>query len=405
MAKKIDSSANLTADTPKSGNVMQHAKSVLALVSIVAVMGLLLAVTNFVTAPIIQENQSAAGNAALQSAIEGSAGFEEIDLSQYELPATVTAAYRETSGKGYVIVLSTTGYKPGMNITCGVSPEGVILSAECTESSETNGAETTYGANFVGKDAAGVEGVDTVSGSTKTTAAYKAAMTDAINAATILGGGSVDLRGEEEILADNLKAALPAGDTFTKWFATEVTEGVDAIYVADNGAGYVCVIGEEFIGVGADGQSDNQAAAAAVKALQASKPTDVKIEGTGINENIQKVQKTSTGNYVIEINGLGYAWFDDNHGYGEQRFVPIVIRVSLTADGTIIDCLTVSHEESKNIGDVCGTEAYYSQFDGKTADTYAEVDAINGATMTTNGYMKAIERCFEAVEILEGGAK
>ena len=53
----------------------------------------------------------------------------------------------------------------------------------------------------------------------------------------------------------------------------------------------------------------------------------------------------------------------------------------------------------------CGEEAYYGQFDGKTAETYKDVDAIGGATMTTDGYMKAIERCFEAVKILEGGAK
>ena len=125
----------------------------------------------------------------------------------------------------------------------------------------------------------------------------------------------------------------------------------------------------------------------------------------GINKNVVSVNKTATGNYDITINGLGYAYYDDNHGYGEQRFVPIVIRVSLTADGTIIDTLTVSHEESKGFGAACGEEAYYGQFDGKTAETYKDVDAIGGATMTTDGYMKAIERCFETVAILEGGAK
>ena len=55
----------------------------------------------------------------------------------------------------------------------------------------------------------GVEAVDTISGATKTTAAYKNAMKDALNAAIILGGGEVDIRTEEEILNDNLSAALP----------------------------------------------------------------------------------------------------------------------------------------------------------------------------------------------------
>ena len=39
---------------------------------------------------------------------------------------------------------------------------------------------------------------------------------------------------------------------------------------------------------------------------------------------------------------------------------------------------------------------------GKTAETYADVDAIAGATITTKGYTTAISKMFEAVKILEG---
>ena len=195
-------------------------------------------------------------------------------------------------------------------------------------------------------------------------------------------------------------------------FFTEQVEGVDVMYAADNGAGYVAIIGEEFIAADAAGNSDNAVVAAAAKVLKDATSTDVDLTAyEGINENVVSVKKTATGNYDITVNARGYAYYDDNHGYGQQRFVPIVIRVSLTADGTIIDTLTVSHEESKGIGDACATEEYYSQFDGKTADTYTEVDAIAGATITSvgpkgnEGYMAAIQRCFETVSILEGGAK
>ena len=81
----------------------------------------------------------------------------------------------------------------------------------------------------------------------------------------------------------------------------------------------------------------------------------------------------------------------------------IYIRVSMTADGRIIDCLTVSQAETNGIGSVCGDESFYGQFDGKTEETYKEIDAISGATLTTNGYKTAILRAFEAVKILEGG--
>ena len=329
---------------------------------------------------------------------------EKMDLSQYTLPSSVTEVLK--GSKGYIIYLSVEGYKPGMEIACGVSTDGKIVNAICLTSNETNGVQVNYGESFIGKDAAGVEAVDTVAGSTLTSTAYKNAMKDALNAAIVLGGGNVDIRNPEQILADNLAAALPAGEgKFTKLFFTEVVEGVDAVYAADNGAGYVAVIGEEFFGTDAEGNSDNAVVATAVKALAASTSTDVDLTAyAGLNDTITSIKKTATGNYDIRVEGLGYAYYDDNHGYGEQRFIPIVIRVSITPEGKIIDCLTVSHEESKNIGDVCGKEEYYGQFDGKTADTYTEVEGIAGATWTTEGYMDAIKFCFEAVTILEGGA-
>ena len=61
--------------------------------------------------------------------------------------------------------------------------DGTISGAVCLSSTETLGHEKTFGANFTGKDAAGVDAVDTISGATKTTQAYKNAMKDALNAA------------------------------------------------------------------------------------------------------------------------------------------------------------------------------------------------------------------------------
>ena len=40
---------------------------------------------------------------------------------------------------------------------------------------------------------------------------------------------------------------------------------------------------------------------------------------------------------------------------------------------------------------------------GKTEENYTEIDAISGATLTTDGYKQAIERAFAALEILKGG--
>jgi Na+-transporting NADH:ubiquinone oxidoreductase subunit NqrC len=75
----------------------------------------------------------------------------------------------------------------------------------------------------------------------------------------------------------------------------------------------------------------------------------------------------------------------------------------MTAEGKIIDCLTVSEGETDGLGDACADASFYGQFVGKTQDNYTEIDAISGATLTTNGYKQAIERAYAAVEILKGG--
>lgn len=384
----------------------KNIKSIGVLVCICAVMSLLLAVTNHFADPIIQERKNQAANAALLELFPDAKGFEAVELASYPtLPKSVVEAHRVTGGLGYVIKLNFKAYAEGMELIAGVKADGTITKVKCLATKDDRKAEAmAYGDNFTGKNIDTYNEVDTISGSTYTTEGYKNGVKDALQAAAILGGADVDTRSPEEILADNLAAALPEGQgKFTALFLTEMVEG--KIYAADNGQGYVYVLGEEFVAVKADGTSANQAAADAVAKIKASTLTEVAFDDAELKEYVRSVQKTATGNYVIDIDGRGYAYFDDNHGYGEQRFVPIHIRVSLTPDGKIIDCLTVSHEESENFGDKCGTEAYYSQFDGKTADTYTEVDAISGATQTTRGYMAAIERCFKVVEILEGGAK
>ena len=391
--------------------MMKSVKSVVTLLCICAVMAVMMAITNAITAPIIAQNQAAAANDALKVVMPHGEGFEKMDVSGYTLPATVTEVYSEASG-GYVFQLTTTGYSTGFVILCGVNADGTVSGATCLASTETLGYEKTYGENFIGKDMDGVDGVDTVSGATKTTGAYRSAVKDALNAAIILGGGSVDLRTEEEILNDNLSAALPGAEgKFEKLFIVEVIEGIDAVYTAENGTGAVCIVGEQFIAVDENGAvlsevaedvSSNVAAQMAI--LRATTTTDIDLtQFEGLPSACLSAKKTATGNYILEMRGAGYGinGGDDYHPASGEY---IYIRVSMTADGKIIDCLTVSQAETDNIGSVCADESFYGQFIGKTEANYNEIDAISGATLTTNGYKKAIERAFASVKIFEGGA-
>lgn len=383
--------------------------STLVLVCICAVMAILLALTNAVTAPIIEKNQNAAANEAMKQVMPDGEDFALMDVSGFELPTTVTEVYKEKNG-GYVFKLTTAGFGADFVVMCGVKADGTVSGAVCLASNETLGHEKTFGGNFVGKDAAGVEAVDTVSGATKTTSAYKNAIRDALNAAIILGGGSVDLRDEAQILQDNLSAALPAAEgKFDKLFITEVIEGIDAVYTAENAKGWVYVIGETFIAVDGSGAVITETAHAdtvrtAHAILTATTAQELTLSDyEGLPKALLSAQKTATGNYILEMRAAGYGinGGDDYHpASGEYIF----IRLSMTGDGKILDCLTLSQSESQGVGDACADEKFYGQFDGKTEENFREIDAISGATMTTDGYLKAIERAFESVRILEGGA-
>ena len=390
--------------------MLKNIKNICILVAICSVMAVLLALTNQITAPLIEQHQNAAANEAFEELFPGGK-FEAINLSKYDkIPPSVAEAYRETSGQGYVVKLVTSGYGSDMVIMCGVGSDGVVTGAVCLSSNETLSKEKTYGENFTGKDYSGVEAVDTIGGATKTTAAYKNVIIDAMNTAIIMGGGSVDLRSEEEILSDNLATALPAGAEFTELFLVEVLEGVDAVYEAGNGAGYVCVVGETFIGVDANGTVVTEGAEnadqviAAVTAVKETTYTEIDLaQYPDLEKTVLSAKVTASGNYVLETKGAGYG-IKGGDEYHPASGEYIVVRVSITPDGQIIDCLTVYQAESANIGDACANESFYSQFDGKTEENYTEIDAIGGATMTTDGYKQAIQRAFDALHTLKGGA-
>ena len=393
-------------------------KSVAVLVAISAVLATMIACVNSITAPIIEENLSGAMFEALnkvlpdaQSDFESpAANFEQL-RAEGKIPATVTNAHKANNGSGYVVEIKTTGGQYAeLIIMCGIRSDLSIAGIECLQTNATIAEAKTFGERLVGLSKQEVEQADTISGATITTSTYKKAILDAINAVVNLSGGEADLRTEEEILADNLKQALPAGNgEFSKKIIVGEDHVIDFIYQANNQSGYVYVSDKVFVGIDAQGNVVTEGVSAEIAALAKTKAeiaagmSVIATDGYEINENIKLVQKNAQGNYVISVNGLGFAYFGDDHAYQPAKNIPIEICVVISPEGTILKCLTVSHQESGGFGAVCGDESYYSQFDGKTADTFKDVDAIGGATITTKGYMNAIERALAAVYALEGG--
>lgn len=400
---------------------------IITLSSICIVVGLILSLINSVTGPIIDAAQNSAANAALLEVLPEGTNFEEIALDE-KYPAVITKGYK--SDGGFVFQTSVAGKSAGLIIMCGINTEGKIVGTQVIADQETDSYDVnvfplvsgTNGA-YSGMDLAGFEPF-LVSGATLTSKAYSEAVKASLQAFTIANGGTVDIRTPEQILQDNCNAALGTeGITFTKWFATEVLSDIDSVYIAEDGSGRVFVIGESFIGVLADGtivdigDADSELITAANATVSASTLTEITEFPEGINQKtVTKISVTESGNYVFELVAKGYqALFDYGNG------AVINIKVSISADGKIIDCLTLSHEESSGFGDACATEEYYEQYRGasdadvvvsvKEPDGHADqispdnddIGVIASATFTTYGYQKAIKTAFEAFNILTGG--
>ena len=92
-------------------------KSVIVLTLICLVVSGILAGINFFTGPIIKEYESRVAYEACYKVMPDASTFEEVHVDN--LPKTVTNVYKETTGKGYVFKMETTGYSSGLVIMCG----------------------------------------------------------------------------------------------------------------------------------------------------------------------------------------------------------------------------------------------------------------------------------------------
>ena len=412
-------------------------KPALVLIVICIASALLLSAINLVTGPMILERQQAETEKSLVEVLPDGKNFEKLTIDE-AYPKAITAGYKADGG--FVFQTEVTGKDSGLIILCGIDAEGKIAGTKVIADNETD----TYDKNVFPL----VEGTDgkysgmtldtfvpfLVSKATLTSSAYSEAVKACLQAFAIANGGNVDLRTPEQILQDNCNTALGTKDVkFTKWFATEVITGVDAVYESEGNVGRVFVIGEEFIGIDASGEvvtkdigTESSAAATACNSIiTASSLTEKTSLPDGINTDIvTKIFVTDSGNYLFELKANGYKKL--NYHYKTDH--PIFIKLSISADGRIIDCLTTKQNESKGIGDVCGTEEYAEQYKGASDEDIkisselptreqdenkeylipedsTDIGAISGATFTTYGYQTAVKAAFAAFEILTGGAE
>jgi len=95
--------------------------------------------------------------------------------------------------------------------------------------------------------------------------------------------------------------------------------------------------------------------------------------------------------------GSGYIFMVQTHGYG--GYIDIICGIG--TDGIIIKTVTLAETETQGIA----TPVFDMQSEYIGKDKHLEgIDAISGATITSNAYINGIRDAFAAFEIIRGAA-
>ena len=178
-------------------------KSIIVLSAICLIVTAILAVCNFVTAPIIKKQEEAANSAAYGDILPGATNLVEVSGT---FPATVTKMMKDEGGAGYVFEAVATGYtKTPINILVSVDANGKIIKFDITSDPypESKGNAADFEALYTGKD---LPSADFIAGCTVSSNAFKAVLNDVFTVFCEYAGVE---KSDEQKLADLYSSIMP----------------------------------------------------------------------------------------------------------------------------------------------------------------------------------------------------
>ena len=117
-------------------------------------------------------------------------------------------------------------------------------------------------------------------------------------------------------------------------------------------------------------------------------------------EEGENIQSAYVG-YDAQGNPVGWIFTVTGKGFGGN----ISVMCAIGTDGRVIGCnaLDISNE-TRTLGGQVAEEEYSDQYIGEDS-TLLNVDAISGATVTSNAYLGCVREAFEAYETVRGESK
>lgn len=415
----------------------QTGKIAALLAALVVVLSAMLIGINVVTGPIIESNGASAAFAPLFAVMPDAENFEEVTATLSDVPASVIAVYKETSGKGYVVRAKASSQysKDPMEMTFGVGADGKICGMQLDVYTESKDFGAAFPGTFVGQDST-LAGVQVVAGCTYSSVAFKDAVAEgfaALIANELVGAGQ---KSDEQILMELLPGAhsgmvnesgvaqieeLTATGTYivkamkaknNTGFAYLVKENDAMMLAVVNATGVVKLLDVE----GKDVTADHAAVVTEVvnhtmanivkneakdllrmKALLADAEITA-IELPGVFNSVSsayKLTKNGETYYGLVSRSFGY----NNNAMGVYYVLDAQgAIVKMTADTLIFDA-EYFH------GYTLDEPSYKGGFVGLTSGTFTGDQAlISGATITSNAVKTATADIFAAFDILTGGA-
>lgn len=120
----------------------EYVYPVVILVVISVVTTALLAITNFVSSPIIAANQAASADATRKELLAEADSFALVEgdyLTSSDQSAKVTEIYEADNGVGMVLTVVTKSFGGDLTMMVGMDAEGAVTGVKVTDNSDTPG--------------------------------------------------------------------------------------------------------------------------------------------------------------------------------------------------------------------------------------------------------------------------
>ena len=404
-------------------------KSIVLPVIVVVLAFVILFFVNLWTYPLIVESRMQGEVGPAMDVMPNAKGFEELQLDN--IPSTVKTVYKETSGQGYVVKVSTkAGFtKEAIVFYVAINGDNKVQKINVTEYPETRDVGDGYVDTFIGSDST-LSTVDLIAGVTYSSSAIKNGVADAFKALSD-NGLIVAAKKEPKQLYEELMpvvfgtAVNPAGMMAQEEFTSSISGVVKAQKALNEGAvAYWYSEGEENYSVVTDGKrakvydlEGNEVSSLSSSVLSSLMEEAKTIVKDNSSSDIKRFKKYVPNSSVTEIDvplfnnvTTAFQCVNENgtyYGFGVRSYAfentPLTMYISIDDNGAIysFNCSSLyvepeyfTHSEPDNYTEgLVGVPEYWS----------GDEALITGATLTSEAVKDAINDVFDSFKAIKGG--